>query len=90
MKRCVRLLRAIWSRALAGEEFAAIDEFDVVTLGARRELRQQLLIVRVVGLHDLAHAELLEALDRLRREVAVPVVEVELVPGGERRERLQQ
>jgi hypothetical protein len=51
---------------------------------------QQLLVVRVVGLHDRALAELLEALDRLRRKVVVPVVELELVPGGERRERDQQ
>ena len=54
----------------------------VVALGAGGELGEQLLVVRIVGLHDGALAELLEALDRLRREVVVPVVEVELVLRG--------
>ena len=53
----------------------------VVALGAGGELGEQLLVVRVVGLHDLALAGLLEALDRLRRDVVVPVVEMQLVLG---------
>src|SRR4029077_1354425 len=51
-------------------------------LGTRGELCEQLLVVGVVGLHDLALAELLEPLDGLGSDVVVPVVEVQLVLGG--------
>ena len=54
----------------------------VVALGAGGELGEQLLVVRIVGLHDFALAEILEALDRLRRDVVVPVVQMQLVLGG--------
>ncbi len=51
----------------------------VVALGAGGELGEQLLVVRVIRLHDLALAHALEALDRLRSDVVVPVVEMKLV-----------
>ena len=57
---------------------------NIVTLRAGGELRQQLFIVGVIRLHDLTLALRLEALDRLRCDVVIPVVEVKLV-GGERR-----
>jgi hypothetical protein len=57
---------------------------DVVALGTRSELCEQLLVVGVVGLHDLALAELLEPLDGLGSDVVVPVVEVQLVLGCRR------
>src|SRR5207237_2595423 len=54
-----------------------------------RELGEKLLVIGVVGLDDGTLAGVLEALDRLRRDVVVPVVEVEFVL-GERRERGEQ
>src|SRR6202007_598818 len=42
------------------------------------------LVVGVVVLPDLALAGLLEALDRLRRDVVVPVVQMEFVLGEKR------
>ena len=63
---------------------------DVVALGAGGELGQKLLVVRVVRLHDLALALLLEALDRFRRDVVVPVVEVELIRGRRGRGRQRE
>src|SRR5205085_7529820 len=52
---------------------------DVVSPRAGRELGQQLLVVGVIGLDHFAFAEVFEALDRLGRNVIVPVVEMELV-----------
>ena len=52
---------------------------DVVAGRAGRELGEQLLVVRVVVLHELALARRLERLRGLLGEVVVPVVEVQLV-----------
>ena len=79
---CALSIGFSWPPLISACDRVAGRHEHVVALGAGGELGQQLLVVRVVGLHDLALAGLLEALDRLRRDVVVPVVEVELVLGG--------
>src|SRR5215468_4107705 len=62
----------------------------VVAFGAGSQLGKQLLVVREVALLQLTVTKLLEALDRLRRDIVVPVVDVQHVFLGQRWEASQQ